>query len=170
MSWQLFPCIVNAVEREHPTTGSLVWHLAMRWRAAVDREVGPLGLTHARYSLLASLSALSSAGPPTQRELADYTGLAAIYVSKLARALERDGLIERDVDRSDSRARRLTLTAQGQQTVQQAMARVRALGAELTAALGGPDSAAISQLDAALSKLLAAAPAPDPDRQPIEGD
>jgi len=63
--------------------GYLVWRLAMKWRVAVDRALAPLGLTHAQYVLLASLYGMKQ--PPTQRELADHTGLEALYVSKLAR-------------------------------------------------------------------------------------
>ena len=41
--------------RERPTTGFLLWRLTTRWRAAVDRALAPMGLTHAQYTLLASL-------------------------------------------------------------------------------------------------------------------
>ncbi|GHI03432.1 hypothetical protein Scel_17530 [Streptomyces cellostaticus] len=40
---------------EGATPGFLVWRLSMKWRVAVDRAVAPLGLTHAQYSLVASL-------------------------------------------------------------------------------------------------------------------
>jgi DNA-binding MarR family transcriptional regulator len=47
------------------------------------------------------------------RALADHTGLDPIYISKLARALERAGLIERAPDPEDTRAVRLTITKEG---------------------------------------------------------
>ena len=50
---------------EHATPGFLVWRLSMKWRAAVDRAVADLGLTHAQYSVLASL--LESMSGPTTR-------------------------------------------------------------------------------------------------------
>ena len=81
---------------ESPTPGFLVWRLSMKWRAAVDRAVAPLGLTHAQYSVLASLYGMNRRGVfPSQRQLAEHTGLEPIYVSKLARTLERAGLLER---------------------------------------------------------------------------
>ena len=40
-----------------PTPGFLMWRLTMKWQAAVDRAVSAFGLTHAQYSLLASLRA-----------------------------------------------------------------------------------------------------------------
>ncbi|MFD1046951.1 MarR family winged helix-turn-helix transcriptional regulator, partial [Kibdelosporangium lantanae] len=93
-----------AIVEHGPTPGYLVWRLANKWRVAVDRALAPLGLTHAQYVLLASLYGLRRAGiSPSQRELADHTGLEALYVSKLARALEDDGLVERVRDPRDSR-------------------------------------------------------------------
>ena len=74
-----------------PTPGYLVWRLSIKWRVAVDRALAPLGLTHAQYTLLASLYGMERAGQqPTQRELADHTGLEALYASKLARALDAE--------------------------------------------------------------------------------
>src|SRR5882672_7682555 len=95
-----------ATAAEHsPTIGSLVWRLSMKWRAVLDRAVAPLGLTHAQYSLLASLYGLTRSGArPSQRELADFSGLEPMYVSKLARTLERAGLVERSENPSDPRA------------------------------------------------------------------
>jgi MarR family transcriptional regulator, organic hydroperoxide resistance regulator len=118
--------------------GYLIWRLSMRWRAAVDRELAPLGLTHAQYSLLAPLYGLSRGGAgPSQRELADFTGLDPIYVSKLARALERAGFVSRVIHPADPRAVQLSLTDQGTEVVQEAVKIVRALQDRLTRPLGG---------------------------------
>jgi MarR family transcriptional regulator, organic hydroperoxide resistance regulator len=142
----------------------------MRWRAAVDRAVAPLGLTHAQYSALASLRGLTAGGErPSQRRLAAFMGLDAIYVSKLARALERGGLVMRHPDPSDARAVQLTLTERGIEVIDEAMGVVRALDAELTSPLGGPGSADIEALGAALQALLRRAPEPDPDRPADNG-
>ena len=143
---------------ETRTTGSLVWHLAMRWRTEVDRAVAHLGLTHAQYSLLASLHAMAARGTePTQRELAGYATLQPIYVSKLVRSLESLGLVTRRPDGRDSRALRLTLTDAGAATASEARAVVAALDRQLTAPLGGPQSRDTAQLAAALATLLDAA-------------
>jgi len=109
----------------------------MKWRVAVDRALAPLGLTHAQYVLLASLYGLDRAGQqPSQRELADQTGLEALYVSKLARALDADGLIERTRDPADTRTIRLTLTGHGREVVRPAITKVGKLLDQLLAPLG----------------------------------
>jgi DNA-binding MarR family transcriptional regulator len=140
----------------NPTPGFLVWRLSMKWRTAVDRAVAPLGLTHAQYSVLASLYGMQSAGErPSQRRLADHTGLEVIYVSKLARALEDAGLITRTAHPADARAVELLLTRHGRTVVGQAIALVGDLQEVLTAPLGGSDSARTKALLRDLKALLA---------------
>jgi DNA-binding MarR family transcriptional regulator len=127
----------------------------MLWRAAADRALADLGLTHAQYALLASLYGMSSSGAtPSQRELADFTGLEPIYVSKLARALEKDGLITRAQHASDSRAVQLQLTPRGYEVVEPAIARIASLHDELTRPLGGLDAKRTRQLMGLLRTLL----------------
>jgi MarR family transcriptional regulator, organic hydroperoxide resistance regulator len=139
-----------------PTPGYLTWRLAMKWQAAVDREVAPYGLTHAQYSLLASLRGLTSTGArPSQRELSDFTGLDPIFVSKLIRVLETNGLVERAQHPSDTRAVALRLTRRGTQTIDRAIASVHDLLERLTAPLGGLESARTKQFKATLQQLLA---------------
>lgn len=140
----------------HPTPGFLVWRLAMKWRAAVDRAVAPLGLTHAQYTVLASLHGMGRRGRrPSQRQLADQLGLEALYVSKLARALEAAGLVERAPDPADSRAVRLALTAEGTEAVRRAIPVVHRLLDRLLEPLGGLDGARTEALAEELTALLA---------------
>ncbi len=121
-----------------PTPGHLVWRLSMKWRVAVDRALAPLGLTHAQYVMLASLYGMERSGQsPRQRELADHTGLEALYVSKLARSLDADGLIQRARDAVDTRTVRLELTDHGREVVQPAIEAVAGLLDRLLAPLGG---------------------------------
>ena len=141
---------------EGPTTGFLVWRLSMKWRVAVDRAVAPLGLTHAQYSLLASLFGMQREGHrPSQRQLADRTGLEPLYVSKLARGLETAGLIERAGDPRDTRAVRLALTATGEDVVGRAVVIVHDLQKRLMEPLGGLDSRRARTFARELATLLA---------------
>jgi MarR family transcriptional regulator, organic hydroperoxide resistance regulator len=138
-----------------PTPGYLLWRVATKWRAAVDRAVAPLGLTNGQYSLLASLYGMTRSGDaPSQRRLADHTGLEPLFVSKLARALEARGLLERAPDPDDSRAVRLTLTPRGCDVARQAIAIVHELHEKLLADLGGRDSERTRHLVSTLQRLL----------------
>ena len=137
------------------TIGYLLWRVTMKWRTEVDRALGPLGLTHAQYTLLASLYRLSRANTvPSQRELADFTGLDPIYVSKLVRALEGSGLVDRTQHPADSRAMQLRLTAEGVDVARAAIDLVHALQQALTAPIGGIDGADNLHLTKTLRALL----------------
>jgi DNA-binding MarR family transcriptional regulator len=142
---------------EAPTPGFLVWRLSMKWRTAVDRSVAELGLTHAQYSLLAALHGMQRAGlQPSQRQLADQTGLEPIYVSKLVQALSHAGLLERRSDPHDARAVQLTLTRRGRDTAERAIGIVLELQQQLTAPIGGVRSTRTRAFVRELETLLAA--------------
>src|SRR5262245_9349027 len=120
--------MAGSTSEPRPLTGSLVWHLSLKWRAAVDRALAPLGLTHAQYVLLGSLYRLARTGVrPSQRELADFSGLEAMYVSKLARALEQGELLTREPNAADPRAFHLTLTDRGRDAFDAAFSSVAEL-------------------------------------------
>ncbi|MFC8369310.1 MarR family winged helix-turn-helix transcriptional regulator [Streptomyces sp. NPDC057239] len=137
------------------TPGFLVWRLANKWRVAVDRAVAPLGLTHAQYSLVASLHGMQRTGErPSQRRLADHTGMEALYVSKLARTLEAAGLIDRTRDPRDPRAVQLTLTEQGRTVTRQAIEVVQNLHQQLLEPLGGLDAPRTRAFTDELTTLL----------------
>jgi DNA-binding MarR family transcriptional regulator len=158
-----------SMQHEVPPTG-LVWRLSMRWRSAIDRAIAPLGLTHAQYAIVAPLLGMQRAGRrPSQRQLADFTGLEPLYVSKLARALEQAGLVERTGDPHDTRAVQLALTERGREVATRAVEQVLGLQDELTAPLGGRHSpktrAFIESLQALLQVPASPPPAP-PDSPP----
>jgi MarR family transcriptional regulator, organic hydroperoxide resistance regulator len=136
--------------RGTPVTG-LVWRVSMRWRAAIDRAIAPLGITHAQYAIVVPLLRMDR---PTQKQLADFTGLEPLYVSKLARGLEAAGLLERSTHPADSRAVQLALTERGREVTEHAARRVLALQDELLAPLGGAASARSRALADALTILL----------------
>lgn len=148
-------CIFMSKTPTGPTPGFLVWRLSLKWRVAVDRAVAPLGLTHATYSLLSSLFGMQHSGPqPSQRELADHTGLEALYVSKLARTLEGEGLVQRVRDPSDTRVMRLSLTDHGREVARRAIAVVQDLIDELLTPLGGLDGRRTEMFVRDLTALL----------------
>lgn len=156
---------------ESASPGFLVWRLSTKWRVAVDRAVAPLGLTHAQYALVASLYGMQRSGErPSQRRLADHTGLEPLYVSKLARALESAGLLERSRDPRDPRAVQLALTEPGRERTRQAIEVVQGLLGQLLAPLGGLDSARTREFRRELAALLDVSLAPSASLAPSVPD
>ena len=145
-----------------PLTGYYIWRLSLKWRAAVDRALAPLDLTHAEYAWLASLRGLSQSGKrPSQRELADWSGLEPMYVSKLARVLEQDGLLAREISPDDPRAYCLTVTEKGSAILDRAFTKILVLHDRLMAPLGERGDPRRAQFKETLETLLSHAEALD---------
>src|SRR4029453_725727 len=91
---------------------------------------------------------------PSQRELADFSGLEAMYVSKLARVLEHRDLLLREPNAADPRAFHLTVTDRGRDAFDAAFARVAALHERLLAPLGEPGDPRRAEFRETLEFLL----------------
>ncbi len=79
----------------------------------VDRESG---LSPQRLS---ALSVIVFAGPIPIGGLAEAEQVSAPTISRLVKGLERDGLVERERDRSDTRVTRLSATPAGRRVLEQ---------------------------------------------------
>ncbi|MGH3403963.1 MAG: MarR family winged helix-turn-helix transcriptional regulator [Streptosporangiaceae bacterium] len=99
--------------------------------------LAPHDLTHVQVVLLASLWwRQEHGGPPTQALLAEQAGTDLMMTSQVLRRLEGRGLLARDPDPGDSRARRLRLTAAGGALLAGALADVEAADQAYFAVLG----------------------------------
>jgi DNA-binding MarR family transcriptional regulator len=103
--------------------GFLLWHATLRWQRAMRAALAPHGLTHVQFVLLACTWWLNQqAERPTQNALAAQAGTDIKMTSQVVRVLERKGLIQREVDEADTRARRLRVTAKGARLAPRAIA------------------------------------------------
>jgi DNA-binding MarR family transcriptional regulator len=109
----------------HPndSPGFLLWHATLRWQRGVAEALAPLDLTHVQLVLLACTWWLNEQGErPSQVALAAQAGTDIKMTSQVLRSLERKGLIEREVDSADTRARRLRVTRRGARLAPRAIA------------------------------------------------
>lgn len=105
--------------------GFLLWHATLRWQRDVAAALGPLDLTHVQFVLLACAWWLNTQGEhPNQQALARQAGTDVKMTSQVLRALETKGLIEREVDPLDTRAKRLRVTEAGAELAPRAIAAV----------------------------------------------
>ncbi|WP_036666687.1 MarR family winged helix-turn-helix transcriptional regulator [Paludibacterium yongneupense] len=98
-------------------------------RAALDARLKPFGLSQARWQVLLKLR--HSGRALSQHELAQRVGIEPASLVRHLDALQQDGLIEREADPVDRRAKRVTLTAQGDALSQQLMSVAQSMRAEL---------------------------------------
>ena len=110
--------------------GLLLWRTTMRWQRVMTAALAPLDLTHVQFVLLASAMWLGRNGePPNQVQLAAQAGTEVKMTSDVVARLEAKGLIAREIDPRDTRAKVIRLTATGTAAVQSAIVAVEAADA-----------------------------------------
>jgi DNA-binding MarR family transcriptional regulator len=102
--------------------------VTLRWQRAMVAALRPLQLTHVQFVLLTSAWWLGAVAgeTPTQRRVSEHAGTDPMMTSQVLRALEARGLLTRDRDPADSRARLLRVTPAGAELAQRAVAVVEA--------------------------------------------
>jgi DNA-binding MarR family transcriptional regulator len=122
--------------------GFLLWHVTLRWQRDMAAALAPLDLTHVQFVLLATTWWLNGHDEqPSQLTVARRAGTDVKMTSQVLRTLEAKGLLTREVDRADARARRLSVTAAGADLAAQAITAVEAADAAFFAAT--PDLGAL---------------------------
>lgn len=126
--------------------------VARQWRRALDRQLAAVGLTDATWAPLVHLE--KAGGGISQKELAALAGIDGSSLVRLLDVLEGRGLVERRVDETDRRARRLHLTARGEEAVRKIRRLLRSAEAALLADLGDEEVAALTDGLATLRQRL----------------
>ena len=126
--------------------GFLLWHATLRWQREVTAALGPLGLTHVQFVLLACTWWLNNQGDdPNQATVAQQAGTDVKMTSQVVRALEAKGLVTREIDPADTRAKRLRVTDAGALLAPRAIAAVEQADAEFFAPVATGDAVAMLQ-------------------------
>lgn len=95
---------------DHPRLGALILGLSVAERVALADRLASIGRTPARarvgsliceiFARMRRLGAVGAGGhiqlPLTQEDIGDATGLTAVHVNRMMRALVEDGIIERE--------------------------------------------------------------------------
>lgn len=129
------------IEQPEQSPGFLLWHVTLRWQRNVAAVLKPIGLTHVQFVLLASTWWLNTHGQqPNQAVVAAQAGTDVKMTSQVIRTLERKGLITREVDAADTRARRLVATDAGKALAPRAIDAVEAVDRALLQPLSHNDA------------------------------
>jgi DNA-binding MarR family transcriptional regulator len=116
--------------------GFLFWRVSLRWQRAVGAALEPLGLTHVQFVLLASTWWLNEQGDvPNQLTLARHAGTDVKMTSQVLARLEARGLLRREVDPGDTRAKRLRVSPGGARLAREAITVVERVDAEFFGAV-----------------------------------
>ncbi len=116
------PCSVKknsdkifSVETPEGSSGFLLWQVTNLWQRELKKALKKYHLTHSQFVLLASTLWLSQQDTPiTQVLLSSHTKIDPMTTSTVLRALQTRGLIERKNHETDTRAKIIGLTSDGQ--------------------------------------------------------
>lgn len=116
--------------------GYLLGQLTMLWQRKLKRVLDPLDLTHTQFVLLAALGWLSLENDAvTQTDIANQGNADRMMVSKVLRTLEEKGFITRQEHQTDTRAKIIKLTSNGEIVLQKALILVESTDVEFFAVL-----------------------------------
>jgi MarR family transcriptional regulator, organic hydroperoxide resistance regulator len=103
--------------------GFLLWQVANGWQRHQRQALEEIGLTHVQFVLLAGLGWLKhdNGTPITQATLARHSRVDEMMTSQVIRSLERRGAVVRQAHPSDTRAKTLALTVEGDDLLQKAV-------------------------------------------------
>jgi MarR family transcriptional regulator, organic hydroperoxide resistance regulator len=129
--------------------GFLLWQVSNHWQRSLRHALGPYGITHVQYILLSGIAELETmAEEVTQARLAQQCRTDVMMTSQVVRTLESSGFIERHDHPTDRRAKRLVLTAEGLDKLNQATPAVLDADENFFSALGKKQGKLIKHLAA----------------------
>ena len=112
-------------ESPNDSPGYLLGQLTMLWQRKQKRNLDPLNLTLTQFILLAALGWLSKKNDTvTQVDIANQSNADRMMVSKVLRTLEKKGFITRQEHKTDTRAKAIRLTTNGEAVLQKAVKKV----------------------------------------------
>lgn len=109
-------------KKPEDSPGYLLGQLTMLWQRKQKRVLDPLDLTHTQFVLLCALAWLSrDSDQVTQVDIANQGNADRMMVSKVLRTLEEKKFITRHEHPTDTRAKTIRLTPEGEKVLQKAI-------------------------------------------------
>ena len=106
-------------------TGFLLWKTHNYWQREIKKSLKEFDLTHTQFVILANAQWLIlQNNEVTQIEIAQHAQVDVMMTSNVIRTLEKKGFVSRIEHTSDTRAKLVTLTKKGLETLQKAVQRV----------------------------------------------
>jgi DNA-binding MarR family transcriptional regulator len=126
-----------SVEAAEDSPGFLLWQVTSLWQREIRKALEKYDLTHSQFVLLASMLWLSQQEEEmTQIVLSNHTKIDPMTTSTVLRTLQKKGLIQRKEHATDTRAKSIALTANGQKTAKLAVKTVEEFDGKFFEALG----------------------------------
>ncbi len=106
---------IFSVDTPEESSGFLLWQVTNLWQREIRKALEKYDLTHSQFVLLASILWLSQQKESiTQVVLSTHTKIDPMTTSTVLRTLQTKGLLQRQEHSTDTRAKTVELTANGQ--------------------------------------------------------
>ncbi|MDR2120720.1 MAG: MarR family transcriptional regulator [Tannerella sp.] len=126
-----------SVEKAEDSSGFLLWQVTSLWQRAVRQALEQYGLTHSQFVLLTCLHWLSLHHEEiTQITLSVHSKIDAATTSAVLRTLQKKGFIRRQEHSTDTRAKKIALTAKGKGLAKKAIVTVEQVDKAFFSSLG----------------------------------
>jgi len=129
--------------------GGLIHDVSRLRRTVVDHALGPMGVTRSQWWVLANLSRHNGKSM-MQTELARTMDVGKVTLGGLIDRLEARGLVKRQPDPSDRRAKRVLMTPKGVKLLGDIRGNAAELNARIMSGIQRPD---IARAEAVLIKM-----------------
>ncbi|GAA4558855.1 MarR family winged helix-turn-helix transcriptional regulator [Planotetraspora kaengkrachanensis] len=148
---------------DRPAVANLGWSLGMvlrAWQEEVDEVLRGMPGTSRGYHVL---SAVADGEPKRQKELAELVAIDRTVLVYLLDDLVEAGLVERQLDPQDRRARRIVATERGRRVLAEADSRVAAAEERVLGGVSPAERAAFHRIASlAATRIHEASPETDP--------
>ena len=128
---------IFSVDTPEDSTGFLLWQVTNLWQREIKKALEKFQLTHSQFVLLASIAWLSMKNEEvTQVVLSTHTKIDPMTTSTVLRTLQAKGLLKRQEHVTDTRAKTVGLTPEGQKIAKQAVKAVEKFDQDFFKSLG----------------------------------
>ncbi|OPH54656.1 hypothetical protein BC351_31040 [Paenibacillus ferrarius] len=110
--------------KPYDSPGFHLWQVTNQWQKHLRSALHDLDLTHVQFILLVATQWLNAQSPVedvTQVQIASYAHTDPMMASQVLRHLEKKGYLMRKAHPTDTRAKAISLTPDGEQLVAQAI-------------------------------------------------
>ena len=130
----------------------LLWQTTIMWQRIIKQALEPYDIAHAQFVIMASLMWFSIKDiEATQVLIAGHSKLDKMTISKSIKKLITSGYVNREENKTDSRAKTATLTQKGKELISRLIPIVRGIDAQF---FGKLDACERKSLIGILSKLI----------------
>jgi DNA-binding MarR family transcriptional regulator len=125
------------VDKAEDSSGFLLWQVTNLWQREMRKALEQYDLTHSQFVLMASILWLSQTHENvTQVLLSNHTKIDPMTTSTVLRTLQKKGMLKRKEHKTDTRAKTVALTANGQKIAKLAVKTVALFDNAFFAPLG----------------------------------